>query len=72
MNRSLGLCIERYNQTHFQSDGKIFVLEKYFDAEPVNSQNGHWQRFPDALKMDLKDNSTLLNTWSEEAGESFI
>ena len=64
--------IERFNKTHFKSDGKIFVLEEYFNAEPVNSPNGEWQLFPDALKLDLKDNGSLLNSWSNEPGESLL
>ena len=70
MRSSLDFCIERFNKTHFKSDGKIFVLEEYFNAEPVNSPNGEWQLFPDALKLDLKDNASLLNSWSHEPGES--
>ena len=55
--------------THtLKSDGKIFVLEEYFNAEPVNSPNGEWQLFPDALKLDLKDNASLMNNWSHESG----
>ena len=72
MRSSLDFCIERFNKTHFKSDGKIFVLEEYFNAEPVNSPNGEWQLFQDALKLDLKDNGSLLNSWSNEPGESLL
>ena len=72
MRSSLDFCIERFNKTHFKSDGKIFVLEEFFNAEPVNSPNGEWQLFPDALKLDLKDNGSLLNSWSNEPGESLL
>ena len=72
MCSSSDFCIERFNKTHFKSDGKIFVLEEYFNAEPVNSPNGEWQLFPDALKLDLKDNASLLNNWSHEPGESLL
>ena len=68
---SLDLCFERYNETHFTSDGKVFVLGKYFNAEPIGTIPGEWQLFPGALKMDLKNNGSLVNSRSQEPGENF-
>ena len=68
---SLDLWFERYNETHFTSDSNVFVLEKYFNAEPIGTISGGWQLFPGALKMDLKNNGSLVNSRSSEPGEHF-
>jgi len=64
-------CFERYNETHFTSDDNVFVLGKYFNAEPIGTIPGGWQLFPGALKMDLKNNGSLVNSRSQEPGEIF-
>ena len=68
----MNLCLERYNETHFTSDGYVFVLGKYFNVEPIDTLAGAWQLFPGALKMDLKNNGSLVNSRPQEPGEDFI
>ena len=67
----MNLCLERYNETHFTSDGYVFVLGKYFNVEPIDTLAGAWQLFPGALKMDLKNNGSLVNSRASEPGEHF-
>ena len=65
----MNLCLERYNETHFTSEGNVFVLGKYFNVEPIDTLSGGWQLFPGALKMDLKNNGSLVNSRPQEPGE---
>ena len=64
-------CFERYNETHFASESNVFVLGKYFNAEPIDTIRGGWQLFPGALKIDLKNNGSLVNSRPQEPGKDF-
>ena len=61
-------CIERYNETNFMADEEIFVLNKYFNIEPINTTVGEIQLFPGALKIDLKNNGALINSRPSQSG----
>ena len=51
------------------ADEEIFVLDKYFNIEPINTTVGEIQLFPGALKIDLKNNGALINSRPSQSGK---